>query len=503
MEMEQTLRKLPPAPPGIARWIRRTLAKGAYIIYSKKEDKAVCTRCGHIFRASRFEMKHGAGGACPKCKTKGMCLASGRGRKKYVEYMRVLVFTHRGKTVYGTLTEIGLDYSPFGQPAIKIWLADVFVFSGNEQHHYKHKPEWCFAPGRWEEAKAMKLPAPPSPMGYYAIPKFERTEVYTANLERVFKNSCLKYLYDQELFGAYDFDAYDYIRYMHLALRYRSIELLSKAGFKELAYRKVIGQHGSGCVNWRGKELKKILRLPMRDIRRVRQHNPDFRELKTYQQLTDREKMLPWKTIQRISKAQNWHRVQLIQKHVDVTKWAVWAAANNVQEHDWADYIRDCERAGLDLRRKKVLLPDNFHETHRRLSAEIEEKENAEKDGRMRRIAEAYAMKVSHETLALEIAKSQQELNRESAALGHCVKSYGGRVAAGETLIFFIRKKALPDEPFYTLEIRPDGTFVQCRGENNCGMTEGVEAFKDMAVSEFNRMLKKWKKEGRSIAWAV
>lgn len=500
MEMEKILKKLPPAPPGTGRWIRRQLAENAYIIYNKKEDKAVCTRCGHAFRASRFEMKHGRKGACPKCKTGATCLASGMGRKKYAEYMRVLVFTHRGKTVYGMLAEIELDYSPFGQPGIKARLTDAYVFGENEQRHYKHRPEWCFAPERWEEVKTMKLPRPQSPAGYYAVPKFKKTEVYKENLGKVFKNSCLKYLHDKQLFDAYGFDAYDYIRYMHLALKYRSIELLAKAGFRELVCRKVTGCQGSGCVNWRGKELKKILRLPMRDIRRIREHNPDFNELKTYQQLTDKEKMLPWETVQRIAGAQGWHRASLIQKHIDITKWAVWAAANNVREHDWADYIGDCERAGLDLRRKKVLLPDNFHETHQQLAAEIEEKENAEKNERLRRIAETYALQVGHGTLTLDIAGSQQQLNRESAVLGHCVKSYGDRVAAGETLIFFIRKKQEPDKPFYTLEIQPDGTYVQCRGKNNCGMTEEVKAYKDMVVAEFNRMLKKRKKAGRSAA---
>ena len=95
------------------------------------------------------------------------------------------------------------------------------------------------------------------------------------------------------------------------------------------------------------------------------------------------------------------------------------------------------------------------------------------------------------DTLKLIIADSQIVLNSESSALGHCVKTYGDKVAEGKTLIFFIRKKSEPEVPYYTLEIKPDGKFVQCRGKYNCGTTEEVEEFKDMVVKEFNRKLKK------------
>ena len=91
----------------------------------------------------------------------------------------------------------------------------------------------------------------------------------------------------------------------------------------------------------------------------------------------------------------------------------------------------------------------------------------------------------------MKIAHSQSDLNVESSVLSHCVRTYGDRVAAGDTVIYFIRKVIAPDEPYFTLEIRTDGRFVQCRGKHNCGMTPEVEAFKDLAVAEFNRRLKK------------
>ena len=100
-------------------------------------------------------------------------------------------------------------------------------------------------------------------------------------------------------------------------------------------------------------------------------------------------------------------------------------------------------------------------------------------------------MDIKRNGFILKIAESQEDLNVESSVLGHCVRTYGDRVAEGKTIIYFIRRSEKPDEPYYTLEIRPEGEFVQCRGEHNCIMTPEVEAFKDMVVAEFNRRLKR------------
>lgn len=99
-------------------------------------------------------------------------------------------------------------------------------------------------------------------------------------------------------------------------------------------------------------------------------------------------------------------------------------------------------------------------------------------------------MDIRRDGFILKIAESQEDLNVESSVLGHCVRTYGNRVAEGKTIIYFIRREENPDEPYYTLEIRPEGKFIQCRGEHNCSMTPEVEAFKDFVVAEFNRRLK-------------
>lgn len=506
MEIEEILEKLPPAPADVAKWINDKVIKNTYIIYNKKEDKAVCTRCGHTFRASRFEIEigHNKKGTCPRCKSEATYKASGISRGKLTEYFRVLLLTHRGNTVYGTLTEITSEFAEPGKPQLSKWLSAVYVFNKNEQIYYKHHPGWCFGDEYWEEIKNVNLPKPSPTMNFCSEPRFARTVIYDRNLENVFKNSCLKHNWLPDMFNRNNYNAYDYIRYIYLSLKYQSIELLAKAGFTRLANQKIFGHVGSGCINWRGKSLQKILRLPKRHIRNIRQYDPNFEELEAFQSLSEKDKRLPWKTIQRIGSIKFSYNADEIEKYIDIAKWCVWAEAHDVMLYDWTDYIRDCKRAGLDIRKKSVLLPDNFHEVHRELAMQIKEKENAEKTEKMKAVAKAFSMKLESDNLMLKIAGSQTDLNMESSILSHCVKTYGDEVANGRTLIYFIRRKDAPDTPYYTLEICPDGTFIQCRGKNNCGMTEEVEEFKDKVVAEFNKKIKKIKnaakEAGRSAA---
>ena len=489
--MDEKSFNLPPAPSGVMDWIIKDVIEKTYIIYNKKKNEAVCTRCGHRFRADRFPMKNNDTGICPKCKSKATYKAEGIGRKKLAEYFRVLVLTHRGNTVYGSLTEITANFENVGKPELSGWMSAIYVFNKNEQSYYKHTPSWCWGTDQWEQVKTVKLPHPPSTMNWYATPKFERTEIYPGNLERVFLKSCLKYGWQPDMFRECKFDAYDLISYINLHLKYQSVELLVKAGFECFVAEKVFGSPGSGCVNWRGRSLDKILRLPRRHIKKMRGSYVSFQELSFFQNLTEEEKWLPWEAITKAADAFDSTEAEHIGKYTSVMKWAEWASEQNVNKHDWMDYIKDCRLQGLDTRKKSILFPNDFATAHRQLSEQVEIQRTELENAAIKKVAELQKMDIKRNGFILKIAESQEDLNVESSVLGHCVRTYGDKVAEGKTIIYFIRREEKPDEPYYTLEIRPEGKFIQCRGEHNCSMTPEVEAFKDLVVAEFRIRLKK------------
>lgn len=148
---------------------------------------------------------------------------------------------------------------------------------------------------------------------------------------------------------------------------------------------------------------------------------------------------------------------------VDFVTWSKMSEGM-ISVYDWCDYIKDCKSLGLDIRKKRVLFPEDFQRAHMELSDKVRVIEDEKKNDGIRKTAEFFGMDVSSDLFTLRMPETQTDLNNESSVLSHCVRTYGDKVSRGDTVIYFIRRKEDPEEPFYTLEIKPDGKFVQCRG---------------------------------------
>ena len=153
------------------------------------------------------------------------------------------------------------------------------------------------------------------------------------------------------------------------------------------------------------------------------------------------------------------------------------------------DYWRACRTLGRDLNDKQVRFPRNLIEAH---DAALEQRRIAEAkkaDAALAprfRIRRRQLAKYIFEADGLKIvpAGSRSELQKESDSLHHCVWTYAGRHAGGETAIFFIRRTVEPGEPYYTLELDEKTLTVrQNRGLRNCGKTAAVQAFEDLWIS--------------------
>ena len=93
--------------------------------------------------------------------------------------------------------------------------------------------------------------------------------------------------------------------------------------------------------------------------------------------------------------------------------------------------------------------------------------------------------------------KEAEDLANEGIKLHHCVKSYIGRVANGETNIVFIRENTDLEKPFFTVEITNDNTIQQVHGFGNRnantepGLTEFVEKWakdKNLMLHDINKI---------------
>lgn len=488
MEITEILSKMPKAPADIEKWIYEDCATFGYILFDKAQNIAVCTRCGKSFPASKG-MTHNNRMKCPKCGRAAQMKSAGRGRKNLSDQFRVLILTRKGNTVWACSWEILLDYSEFGRPSIYRFLADVYTLNAKEQHHYQQQYDWWDNTYHWSEKKSIHYThAPGGSMGSYKIPPLETVYIYKKNLKAVFLRSDMKYLWDESILLK---DAYQLIEYMAEGMSWPYVEMLWKAGFHKIVEERTDRNYTGPrrAINCRGKTLPKILRLNMGEIRRIREYDPSLKQLMVYQQLTHSERMtVPWPIVIKMEKM--WHYSESVKKYTSPLKLVRYIDTHNCRSANlWLDYIESAEKIGMDITRKDVLFPKDFETAHDDATMAVEIISNKEKE---RKIKE-HSPDISYEAgdLIIKVADTQESLTKESSILNHCVRTYGDKLADGRCYIFFIRRKDAPDTPYYTLETKPNGEFVQCRGARNCSMTPEVMEFKNEFIKYLQNMLKK------------
>lgn len=508
-EMEKLLEQVPPEGSDLLETFYTDYVTNGYILYDGRKNKAACTRCGTEWDLypGEYARMHGLREDCPYCGAINILLAAGRGRQCYTEYHRVMSFAEAGGTLWAFLNYIIVDFRDMGRPHLRKSLDDIYAINKDRQHRWTVKATY-YGDVWYETVNNMNVPS--APTAPYMFESKWKDHIYTNGLKEMIARSDCRYVpvTDKVL----DREGIYLPTYIGTMMKYHSVELLAKAGFKRIAQHKIDG-HGCRAVNWRGKSLEKILKLPTGDVRRLRPWDPTCSELEAYQQLSEKERreinipllrdMLAHSEYDyKKNKRINTYRQQ-VEQFMPFDKWCRWAKTQEYYmrpgKHgpqllrDYKDYMRFAEKLGMDLYKKSVLRPKDLKQAHDDLMNRWKEERD---DAIAKAIAENnHAADFKMRGLMIIPAMSQEDLNRETAKLGHCVHTYGNKLARGECFIFFVRDVKAPDVPYYTLETRPNGELVQCRGLHNCSMTDEVKLFTDAFVKKLKAEIRKERKE--------
>ena len=312
---------------------------------------------------------------------------------------------------------------------------------------------------------------------------------------------------DPERFKDNWWDEYDtsqrLIAYISEFLKYPAIELLEKAGFETLVMNRASGAK-TRAMNIKGKDLRSILRLNKAEIRYLKERDPTTGDLENIRmvrkywpaaRIEDIEdicrafpRYLRDETFNLISKEAEWPKVLKML----LEEYRATGDAYTVQ--DYGDYLEWINTLGI-RKDKRVIYPKNFGQAHDTVMKQYEE----EKDSVVLEAFKTAETTITGMTepfvlgnLMIRPAASPSELQKESKALNHCVRTYVDRVASGKTSILFIRKVEEPDTPWFTLELDCSGRVVQCRGDHNKTYPEEVGAFIDKWM--------KWREKARASA---
>ena len=497
-EIERMFKQIPPSHPDTERYFRDECIVNRLLIYDGRKNKAVCTSCGCEWDTypGEYSRMHGLKDTCPECGETLICVSVGKGRAKYEELHRLMTFASDGKNLWIVQNDILVHFREFAKAQLGIHACEVFKINAEEQKHWRYRDGFQSGSAYWEEIKSYN-PAPLPHAPYYASKWDEH--IFTEGIEEILENSDCRYLAGEDLNKQLEWPSV--VTWIALQMKYPALELLRKGGFDKLARQRLTNTGYSNymnAINIRAQSIEKALRLPKKWEKSLRRSGISekitSRELKEFQMADDNLKQAAvdnWDAYTKLLSSWRSDEYQLtIRKHTTIEKYLYYMGGQATHDPTmYVDYIENAYLLGWDLRRKSILFPASLKEAHDKVVSLRDIEKNAERDMKIR----MHAINIDFETHGLIAipAMCQQDLNNESSALHHCVKTYGDRVAAGRTLIYFVRRASLPDEPYYTLEIKPDGHVVQCRGLKNCSMTPEVEAFRNGFEKTFQNMLKK------------
>lgn len=476
-------------PKGVEDYVIRRLAINTYLIFDRKKDTCRCTRCGATHKISKIQYKchlaHNEKSECPGCHNPAIAKEARYGRKGLTEYGRILWTTKRGNATYAQLDEFNLSFEG-EEPKVYFWPSAQYKLTKKEQLYFKNHPGWCFGDRYWEQRKRVSLPQAEAPRNYWAPAKYWHTAFYPI----IRLGTDLKYA-DINLLEEYrSIDApFVAISYFSKFLKWQSIELLWKAGFKNIVYDR-IGDTTTHHINWRATEIRKILKLNNAELRELKEIAGDICLLEKYKEIKKRGYDVTMKQLTFLTSYEPWEQLKKLNEYTPYKKGVKYVETQKGYVSDYLDYLGECKKLGLNLKDKKILRPEDLMEAHRETTKKVVALKNKINNEKFQK-AQLEITKMSEPFIfgkyLIRPAKDAEELARESEKLNHCVRTYADLIVKGSCAILFIRKVDKPNAPFYTLELSPKRTLVQCRGENNCSYPDDIKNFIDIWLKDLNK----------------
>lgn len=126
----------------------------------------------------------------------------------------------------------------------------------------------------------------------------------------------------------------------------------------------------------------------------------------------------------------------------------------------WYDYVNMAQMMDVPYKR----FPSSLKKEHDLMARDYQyqKDEIIEKEFQKRK-EQLKSLEYEGENFVILAPKGTNDIVREGKVLRHCVASYIEKVATKETTVLFVRKKEVPEEPFYTIEVR-NGKVVQIEG---------------------------------------
>ena len=294
------------------------------------------------------------------------------------------------------------------------------------------------------------------------------------------------------------YDQLDMIDMVNAIAKYPSIEYLCKLGLaKLLIWQKEYPSEGrKEMLNLRGKTAQRVLRVDGNDwgwIKGNREETGlDFLRL-LWRARKIGARVSPDLLSQALKRNIRYSVCRMLENTAPERAGQAlkWCLKNGVSANEYADYLEQLKKLGMDMNDKSILYPKEFEQAHGRLNKRIGKISNLLHDRmiemRLDKLGQYYFSALG---LTLRPMASSGEIIREGETLHHCVAGYIERYANGGTVLLCLREDEHPDRPWRTVEFTGAGQMVQCRGMRNKSPEE-----EQPRIDQFWKLFDFWRKE--------
>lgn len=515
---QQIMARLPPLPEDIEKRVLEGPLKGSrYLFYSSGERReplsglkqryysGYCTHC-KTERELPFIPKHKTEGECPCCGSKVRVMARGISRKYLQGSCSYLVWSAVGTAVFAQVLRVTRSYNCAPEDVItRFYPSECFYFDTNTAYKYY--------PGnvQWRDDDWRRRLVTDDIFDYYTYP----------HPKNIFAGTCLEHSH----MGSYIAQCKDHhntarpMEYLALYIKHPGIANLLDCGLFSLVRENMCG---SG-VTYKILDLKK---LRPRDILGVSQPELDTiikskmssKRIYAYKELRPCGVTLADEDSGLLDMAaENPQYILPWLKNLGVKDCIKYLKYQHRRRYDgkssfkficgqWRDYHSTAQKLGYDMTKKYNSFPPDLLKAHdktaklllKQMALEDKKRGDAERAQWRAQYKALEGLCFEADGLTLRPVASREELTLEGERLEHCVAGYADRVKEGKTHILLLRRAEAPNMPYFTLNITPEGKFIQCHGyknEINAPNRQRPQEIKDFEAKWFAECVPLWLKE--------
>ncbi len=498
---DEDLKQTPALPKDWEKWVRKVGIAEHYIFYHytrSKHKTGYCTYCEK--EVTIKNPRYNAEGVCPRCRHKITFKSVGKAGTVLTDrhYMYLLQRCKDGMMI--RMFEGSCKYRKGNYDKPEYWHREIrrticdhtgiplrAYFWGDYKHRYL----------RWISGYVPRYAWRSYPGTVYGktIPCLERHELKTTGLPLVIK---AMEKVDPEI-------------YLAIYANHQEIEKLVKAGLFRLAeeYCHKIRYASSRELNISTSKtsLAKMLGINSQQLKRLRSMNGGIQVLQwlQYENSTGKDisdQIISWfckEDIQPKNLQFIWGKMSILSIYNYIRRQMRENCMNSRQTiSTWSDYLSMATRLKMNTDDEIVFRTRNLRQRHDELVEVCQEKALEIRAGEILEkyphIEDIYrALKSKYEfhddTYAIVVPERIEDILNEGRTLCHCVGDsdrYWDRIERQEAYILFLRKTDELDQPYYTLEIEPNGAIRQKRTYYNR---------QDKEIDAATPFLLKWQQE--------